>query len=357
MFLDTLTLKNMSVKDAFIESQKAISNMGTAYVPGTHKYIKDSDSGLFLSNALERIDPYLHKPFVNFYWQQAMPILYGGGAVEFASFFRVNYNAYDANKNVTSGNNNIITEVHATIQKFQTMVKAYAWSISVGWIDEMKLRQVNSSILQLVDDGVRYYYNQKLDDIAFFGFVNEGATTAYGLINNANVPVTTSDATFANSTGDEIVEALNTLLAGIVNATLLDRRYEPNHLLLPPSVFQYLSKPMVIGSVSGTTGGTPVVTNVRNYFAENNYIRTLWGNDDLMIFPIPYLETAGTSNSKRAVAYRYDESCIRMPLPMDLTRGATMFDPTAMATKTPFVTFIGSPQFVYTKTIAYLDQI
>ena len=356
MFLDTLTLKDMSVKDGFIEAQKALSNMGTAYIPGTNKIVKDSDSGMFLSNALERIYPYLHKPYVNFFWEKAMPILYGGGAVEFASFFRVNYNAYDANKNVTSGNNNIITEVHATIQKFQTMVKAYAWSISIGWIDEMKLRQVGSSILQLVDDGVRYYYNQKLDDIAFFGFVNEGAATAYGLANNANVAVTESDVTFATATGEEIVDALNTLLSGIVNATLLDRRYEPNHLLLPPSVFQYLAKPMVVGSV-GAGSGTAVVTNVANYFAQNNYIRTLWGNDDLMIIPVPYLETAGTTNSKRAIAYRYDESCIRMPLPMDLTRGATMFDPTAMATKTQFVTFIGSQQFVYIKTIAYLDKI
>ena len=355
MFLNSLALKDMSVKDAFIESQKAFSNITTEKVPGTNKYVKDSDAGMFLSNALERIDPYLHKPFIQFFWQDAMPIMYGGGAIEFASFFRVNYNAQDANKNVTSGNNNIITEVNATIQKFQTMVKAYAWSISVGWIDEMKLRQVQSSILQLVDDGVRYYYNQKLDDVAFFGFVNEGAPTAYGLINNANVTVTNSTVEFDDTatTPEEIVANLNSLLAGIINAVQLDRRFLPNHLILPPSVFSALSQPMTIGSPTGTA----IYTNIKEYFLNNNILKTMFAIDDLMILPIPYLETAGTTNSRRAVAYRYDESCIRMPLPMDLTRGASVFNPSAMATQTPFVAFIGSPQFVYTKTIAYLDKI
>lgn len=352
--LDNLALNNMSVKDAFVESQKAFENLGRVYEPGSSKLVKDADSSLFLSNALERIDPIIHKPLARFYWQDFMPIMYGGGALEFASLFRVNYNAYDANKNVTSGNNNIITEVKATIQKFQTVVKPYAWSIETGWIDEMKLRQVSSSILQQVEEGVRLYYNQKLDDVAFTGFVNEGQPQAYGLINNPNVPAMTSSNTFDNLTPTEMVAELNKLLASIAQNTEYNSMFKINHIGVAPSLYTLLAQPMTIGAAATGVG---VFANVLEYFKANNYIKMLFGTDDIVILPLPYLETAGANNSRRIVAYCYDEACIRMPLPMDLTRGATMFDPGAMAYKTVFVTFIGHPQFVYIKTIGYLDKV
>lgn len=344
---------NKSVKDSFREIQDSlISNFGTTNVGG--KLVKDSDEGMFLSNALERIDPFIHKPLMRFYWSGAMPILYGGGAVEFASFFRINYNSYDANKNVTSGSNNIITTVKVAIQKFQTMVKAYAWKIGIGWIDELKYRQIGSDILTQLDEGVRAYYNQKLDDIAFFGFVKEGAEDAYGLANNANVTAIESDVQFdaAGTTPLQIVNAINGLLASIASRSEYNVVYRTNHLLLPPSVYTAMIQPMTIGGQNGA-----IYTNVMEYFKATNYVKALYGNDDLVILPIPYLETAATGNKKRAIAYCYDEACVRMPLPMDLTRGATMFNPTEMETQTPFVTFIGQPQFVYLSTIGYLDNI
>lgn len=345
--------ENKSVKDAFREIQDSfVSNFSTAQV-GT-KSVKDSEAGLFLYNALERVDPYLHKPLTRFYWSSAMPILYGGGAVEFASFFRVNYNAYDANKFVTSGNNNIITTVKATIQKYQTMVKAYAWKIEIGWIDEMKYRQVGADILTQLDDGVRLHYNQKLDDVAFFGFVNEGATDAYGLANNANIAAINSNVQFtaAGTTPTQIVNALNMLLASIAARAEYNTDYVVNHLLLPPSVYSALAQPMTIGAANGA-----IYTNVLEYFKANNYIRMFYGTDDLVILPVQYLETAATGGGKRAIAYCYDEGVVRMPLPMDLTRGATMFNTSAMATETPFVTFIGAPQFIYESLLGYLDNI
>lgn len=352
--LDSLSLSKMSTKEAFRKSQDILEGMSFAQVvPGTNKLVKDSDSSLFLSNALEKIDPVIHKPLSRFYWQDAMPVMYGGGALEFSSFFRVNYNAQDTNKNVASGNANIITEVKATIQKFQTVVKPYAWSIETGWIDEMKLRQVNSSILQQIEEGVRLYYNQKLDDVAFFGFVNEGQANAYGLLNNPNVPAMTADDTFENLSPSEIVSAMNELLAAISLNTEYNQNYRVNHILLPASVYTILAQPMTIGAANGVA----VFANVLEYFKANNYIKMLFGSDDLVILPLPYLETAGAGQTKRMVAYCYDEACVRMPLPMDLTRGATMFDVGAMAYKTVYVTFVGHPQFVYAKTVGYLDNI
>lgn len=341
-----------SVKEGFKEIQDKISNLGSAQVG--NQLVKDSEMGLFLYNALERIDPYLHRPMARFYWQDAMPIMYGGGAVEYASFFRTNYNAYDANKNVTSGNNNIITTVKVSIQKFQTMVKAYAWKTELGWIDELKYNQVGADILTQMDEGVRFYYNQKLDDITFFGFVNEGVPTAYGLFNNADVATIQSAVEFdaQDTTPAQIVSELNKLIAGITSRVEYNTIFKVNHLLLPPSIYGAMAQPMTIGSANGG-----IYTNVMEYFKANNYLKMIFGTDDLIILPNPYLETAGAEQSRRAVAYCYDEAAIRLPLPMDLTRGASMFNSTSMATETPFVTFIGSPQFVRTSLIGYMDNI
>ena len=351
-----MELNNISVKDAFKQMQAKLTSGIGANGATLNKVAKDSEEGLFLYNALERIDPILHKPMSRFYWQDAMPIMYGGGAVEFASFFRINYNSYDVNKNVASGNGNIITTVKASIQKFQTMVKAYSWKLEIGWIDDMKYRQVGADILSQLDEGVRLYYNQKLDDVAFFGFVNEGAADAYGLFNNANITATQSTKQFLDptTTATDIVDALNTLLAGITAGAEYNKIYQVNHLLLPPSIYTALVQPMVIGS-----GSTAIYTNVIDYFKANNYIKAIYGTDDLVILPNPYLETAGTgvTTDKRIVAYCYDEQVVRMPLPMDLTRGNTMFNPSSMAYETPFVTFIGSPQFVYITMLGYLDNI
>ena len=350
-----MNLNDLSVKQAFRKVQDSISTASSNGVM-LNKVAKDSEEGLFLYNALEKIDPILHKPMTRFYWQDALPVMYGGGAIEFSSFFRINYNSYDANKNVASGNGNIITTVKASIQKFQTMVKAYAWKLEIGWIDDMKYRQVGADILSQLDEGVRLYYNQKLDDIAFFGFVGEGATDAYGLFNNANVTATTSSVEFLddNTTPIDIVNELNAFLAGITANVEYNTQFKVNHLLLPPSIYSALVQPMTIGSANGG-----IYTNVIDYFKANNYVRAIYGSDDLVILPNPYLETAGSGSdtTKRIVAYCYNEGVVRLPLPMDLTRGTTMFNPSSMAYETPFVAFIGNPQFVYTSLIGYLDNV
>lgn len=351
-------LRNASVKDAFVSMRDSQTITNNDISKSQGHSIQDADANLFLANALEKVDPYLHKPLARFFYQEAMPIMYGGGAIEYASFFRVNYNAYDSNKNAASGNSNIITNVLASIDKTQTLVKPYAWSIAIGWIDEMKYRQVGSSILQQVEDGVRLYYNQKLDEVAFYGFVNEGNSQSYGLINNPNITSILSTVDFSDTDTDprDIVDELNTALAAIVANTSYSRQYVTNHIALPPSVYSALVKPMVVGSAD-----TGIYTNIMEYFKANNYIKAFFGDDDIMIVPISYLETAGAAKnnvaSRRIVLYCYNEACIRMPLPMDLTRGTSMFDPSAMDTKIPFVTFIGSPQFVYQKTMIYLDQV
>lgn len=339
------------IKRQFLEEQGRLQAR-IAKSNGTGSYFaKDDADGLYFANALERVDAYLHKPLSRFYWMEAMPILYGGGAVEYASFFRVNYLSYDANKNSASGSQNVITEVKATIEKQRTVVRAYSWKVDIGWIDQMKYDQIGWDVLSTLDEGARLYYNQKLDDIAFKGFVDEGIADAYGLINNANITATVSDKNWDEMTPVEMFDELNSLLYNIYSRTGYSRELMPNHILVPPELYSVLVQPMVIGN-----GSAGLATSLIKYFNENNVGREMFGDWSIMILPVPYLSTIGANGTGRIVAYPFDQRCVRLPLPMDLTRGASLFDTTQMTYSTPYVAFIGQPQFVYPVAIAYLDN-
>lgn len=347
------TAKN-PIKEQFLKGQAEIEKMLSGVNNTRSFFAKDSEAGVFYYNMLEKIDNVIYKPLSRFYWLEAMPISYGGGAVEFASFFKVNYLAQDANKNTASGNQNVITQVRTEINKVRTVVRAYSWKIDIGWIDQMKYEQVGADIMSMLDEGVRKYYNQKLDDVAFFGFVNEGEATAYGIANNPNVPVTDATTTFDAATPIQIFDNLNALAMSVLKKIDYSRELVPNHFLVPPEVYSYIVAPMVIGSGTGQAG---VAMSVLEYFNNNNVIKTMYGYDDIMILPVVYLSNIGTSEQGRIICYCYDERAIRMPLCMELTKGASMFDINNMSWATPYVTFIGAPQFVYPSTIAYMDKV
>lgn len=349
-----LDYKNNPIKEAFIKQQTMLENMMMKSNGTTEFFAKDSEAGLFYYNMLEKIDTKIHAPLTRFYWLEAMPIEYGGGAVEFASFFKVNYLSYDANKNSASGAQNVITEVKVGFEKRRTVVRAYSWKIDIGWIDELKYRQVGADIMNTLDESVRTYYNQKLDDIAFFGMVNEGVEEAYGIANNPNITATDATGTFDTLEPIGVFDELNSLALSVVKATNYSRTYVPNHMLVPPEIYQWITVPLVVGSGTGNVG---VAQSILEYFNNNNVIKTMFGSDEFMILPVQYLSTAGTSNQGRIICYCYDNNCIRLPLCMELTKGATMFDTTQMTYSTPYVTFIGQPQFVYPSTMAYLDKV
>lgn len=356
-------LMGVSLQEAFKKKYQTFSVMDTYDSQGKKINAMDSPEGQFVKGGLEWVDPIVKKPLKRFHWYRDIPILPGGGAIEYSSFFRAQYEVSSQNDNVASGLANVVAEVKASFEKEITIVKSYAWNVSIGWIDEMKMAQVGSSIPELQNEGVMLYYNQKLDQIAFFGMVDEGNDTAYGLLNNSNIPAVEVDKPWisfediSNEADEiEIFRDINVTLLSIVEATAFDETKAPNHFLMGSDVFTKLSQPMTIGS-----GNTAIYTNIINYTKENLAMKHMYDTGDgvdMLFFMNKYLNPKyGVGSDGRVVAYRYDREAVRMPLPMDLTRGATMYNPQSFEVMTSYVAFIGQPQFIFPETILYRDGV
>jgi len=349
------SLSKINLKEAFINSKQKFYKSAIESGSST---LTDSDEQ-FLRGALEYIDPIVYKPLKSFFYYQDMPLMYGGGAIEYSSWYTAQYNCQTTNNNGISGSATVITKINATFEKHTTIVKSYAWASELSWIDEMKMSQVGSSIPALQDEGIMLYYNQKLDNLAFFGMIAEGDTGAYGLFNNSDITATTVDTEWVNATtpADEasaiqVFTDFNNVLIDIAEATAYDRNKMPNHIIFAPTIYTKLNQPMVLGS-----GNLPVAMSILEYIKKNNILNTLYTNSDeeLLFFTNKYLENA--TYRSRGIITRYDRNVYCMPIAMDLTRGPTMYNPSTYAREVTYVAFLGQPQFKYPDAITYLDGL
>lgn len=342
------------VRNAFLKEQAKIESLHNSMIKGA-TFIGDSatakDEGYgFLYNALEWVDARIHTPLVNFYWYRDLPYRMGGGALEYASFFKVNY-SFDDSKGIASGSNNVVTTVSSALEKVRTRVAAFSFILRVGLIDNMKSEQIDLNILDQLHEGILMKYNTLVDSISFFGLPQ--VTGSVGLFNNSAVAVDTTSVTAdwggSSFTAAALLDTLNDNMLKAIEDSGFDKRATPNRILVPAKLFVKLAAPLVVGS-------TPVAVSLWKYLKDNLAANYALYDGTVDIFPNPYLSTVGTNSNGRIVIYRYDEDMVRGIMGMELTRGATLYDPSDLSFKTAYVSFIGEPQFIYTSNIRYIDN-
>lgn len=341
----------MSVRDDFLKEQKLLESYSN---PNHRTFIGDSqvnDDLGFLSNALEFIDTRVYRPLANFFWYRDLPYKMAGGAVEYASYYKKNY-TYDETTPYASGQNNVLVTVGVGYQKITTRVSPFSLILKVGLIDSMKADKMALDIYQDLDDGILFKWNTLMDSITFFGL--PGLSDSYGLFNNTNVKTTAETGTKWNVMGGvDMFNAISARFLDIIAESGYDAKAVPNRLLVPMAVFTQLASPLQIasGGVTATTG-----ISLFQYLKENLVFNFAGYDGSVDIFANPYLATIGTNSTGRMVIYRYDEDIVRGIMGMELTRGATLFDPSSVSYKTTFVSFVGEPQFVYLAPIQYYDN-
>jgi hypothetical protein len=338
--------ENIPGRQIFVESQRELELQNNPN-PNTRYLVKDSAEGQFLAHALEKIDATLYKPLYQFFWYQDMPIMYGGGALENASFFKMNFDLQDLNTLQASGNANAFKLVNMQIQKQTTRVNPFGWVIQLGYLDQLKYGQIGFDILSIFDEGVRKQYNAVLDEVAFFGL--PGVSDSYGLFNNPAVTVSADGRYWDNYSPVSLFEYINQKIISMIVDMEYDPRLVPNHIATPLEFFANLAKLVSVG-------GTPVAKTLKQYLEESLAVSFAQYDAQPKFFANKWLKGLGTYGLDRMVIYRYDQEVVRMPLPMEVTRGATMFNPSAMATQAPYVCFVGEPQFVYLTAIRYVDN-
>lgn len=352
-----LSNKTEEMRNAFQKEQIEIerkANNGKSFIADSDTLVNDEGSLGFLTNALEFLDPIIYKPLYKFFWQISMPIIYGGGVKELASFFKVNYSML-GNENIGSGNNNVLKTVKVQLNKFSTRVMPYTVLVEVGQLDQLKADAIGLSILDLYNEGAGLQYNRFLDQTFFYGFNANGITDSYGLINNPNVTKTVEATTKWDAmTATELFTKLNTIVKNIIVNCEYDDKLVPDRMLVPMDLFTKLAMPMAIVGENGATATTGV--SLYDYL-KANLAKGLAGYDKTLdILPCRYCASAGDNSTGRIVIYRYSEDCVRGVISMELTRGATVYVPTRMAYQTTFMAFVGEPQFIYKAPIQYYDN-
>lgn len=148
---------------------------------------------------------------------------------------------------------------------------------------------------------------EMIDDVALRGST---AKNWAGLINSAAVPSSTAPADgtgssteFEDKTAEQVMRDLSNLLSGSWEATLQTEM--PDTLLLPPSIISGLAARFLPNSSIGLV----------QWLRENN-IYSYTTRQPLTIEAVRGLETAGTGDTARAIAYRRNPDVLKLHLPM-----------------------------------------
>lgn len=190
---------------------------------------------------------------------------------------------------------------------------------------------------------------EKIDQVAFTGDTAKGLT---GLV-NASTPTATSapaDGTgssraFADKTPDLILRDINGQLTGIFTGTLGAEIADT--LLLPYSVLLDLSTRR-IDAVNQTT--------ILEWVERNNIYTRTTGQPLTIRGVFGYLDTVGTSSSKRMVAYKRSPDVLKMHMPMPF-RFFPAYQTGPMRFDVPGVFRLGGVDIKRPKAVRYLDQI
>lgn len=308
-------------------------------------------SGLaYLTGELEKLDSKVREPLTSVTWQRDIVAKTGGGWVEYTSTFDVDYGTSGPNQKsiVASGTTSVpVMQVNTN----KNMFKVFTWmhAMQVPFIDQAKLKQIGRSLEDLLDKGIRLNYNKTIDENVYTGFTDLGMT---GLLNDPNVvselvPAgTAGDTTWAKKTPDEILQDVNNALVEAWTASEYDLKGMPNHILIPPSAYAYITlhKVSEAGNVS-----------IMEYLMENNI-----GKDQgvkICIEPCRWCIGAGTGKKDRMMVYVNDEDMVNFDITVPITRAMTQPSVERGAYLTLFAAQIGQVKFNYYQPVRYYDGI
>lgn len=304
----------------------------------------------FLMGELEKLDPKVREPLTSVTWQRDIVAKSGGGWVEFTSTFDMDYGTSGPNQKSIVGSGSTTVPV-MQVNTNKNLFKVFTWmhAMQVPFVDQAKLKQIGRNLENLLDKGIRLNYNKTLDENVYTGFTDMGMT---GLLNDANVVaslVPTGAAgtrTWNTKTPDEILQDVNQALVDAWTAAEYDLNGMPNHILITPSAYAYITihKVSDAGNVS-----------IMEYLMKNNIAKEQ--GVQISIEPCRWCVGAGTGSTDRMMVYVNDEDMVNFDLTVPITRAMTAPSVERAAYLTLYAAQIGQVKFNYYQPVRYYDGI
>ena len=308
--------------------------------------------GAFLVSELEKRDPMIRKPLVNFTYPRDIVIESGGGWVDYVSAMAVSYGMTGgaANSPVTAGGANGIPTVQASVDKGVYKAHVFAAALRVMFQDMQRSNFIGRSLDNLLQDGVRMAYDKHMDGNVYVGLSDYGTT---GLVNNPDAVETTVAATGTSSgtkwstkTPQQILNDINTALTTAWAANEYDPSAMPNHILLPYEQYNYIMTTMVTELATET---------IYDFVMKNNVAAKNGGS--LFIGATVYCKGAGTSGADRMVVYNNDRRFVKMDELVPLSRIMSQPNVANVCYDTAYMANISEVQIFYPTSITYWDGI
>ena len=312
-------------------------------------HLRANDSYTFLMKELEKVDAKILEPLTGTEWPRDMPVITGGGLLESIVSVDVTYasTGRDEDNLIFDATNNIPV-VPADMSQSVARCFNFAEYMSFSTLEREKMRSVGRDPQTFLNKGIRLHCDKAIDRSVYRGFNKVSST---GLLNNTNVTRVSAAATgtgnattWASKTADQILEDVNTIIAGVWQACDCSPDALPNHILVPVDQFGSL----VMRKVSDDSE-----RSILTYILENNLTKQQGGN--LVISPSKWCKGMGQSNTDRLVCYINDPERICFNLTQPLRRMDTEY--AEMRIKIPYIAQFSEVRFLYPDTVRYMDGI
>ncbi len=302
-------------------------------------------TGAFLNGELERLDPTLHEPLVNFTWSRDIDLREDVSMADDASSFS---NTNFASLGGIAGNgkawagkrSDTMPGMQVDITK--TPNPMTLWGMELDWtiVELMAAIQVGRPIDAQKLSGLQMKLNMDIDEQVYIGDIGLGVT---GLLNNKNVSRANAPSgnwgisTKTKQKLDDINE--------VINRGWKESGYAvcPDSLLLSPEKFSSLCEPIT------EAGSESILEYVSKKCISNNI-----NGRPLNIKPLKWSADAGEGGTSRMMAYTKNPNYVRFPM-VPLQRTPVEFR--GLYQLTTYYGRLGVVEFVYPETVAYSDGI
>jgi hypothetical protein len=290
------------------------------------------EAGLFLERQLEFIRPQVFEvQYADIKYPTVLPVTSeaGPGAQTFT------YRIMDA-----TGEFKLIADAaddlpRADISQTEKSINIRSFGGSFGYtVQELRAAQMaNIALEQRRAAAVRRAYEEKVEDLAFFG---ESTVGLSGFFNNSTVDVVAADKWFSTATAQEMLELLNYGVTAIINASKM--KEQPDTILMAWEDYN---------KVSTTRNSDSSDVTVLEYFLRTNpYIRN--------VEPINQLDADNSVlNTNRMVVYKRDPEKVQLHVPQPLE----LFPPQQRGLEfiVPAHARVGGVALYYPKSVIYVQ--
>lgn len=300
----------------------------------------------FLTGELEKRDMLVRTPLTSFTYTRDIPIRVGGGWAEYVSAMNVGYGITGGSGDnlVQAASVDGIPLVQANFGKDLWKTHVISAGTRIFWVDMQRGNMTGRNLDTLLRDGLRMTYDKHMDENTYVGFARYGTT---GLINNADVTVTSASTTFANaSSPDDILDIINTAILDAWAAAGYDLDAIPNHIIMPYEQYNYIAT---------TRLGQLAEKTILEFLLENNVAKH--NGADLFIGATAWCKGAGTASVDRMVVYCNKERYIAMDELVPLTRAMTTPNAERFSYDTAYAGNVSEVEVFYTQPIVYVDGI